>query len=77
MKLRYVGEDPQTRFVAGWPAADHEERSAALARQKLDSGLYVEDVSGNARQTGKAVSRASQPQPEASVVPDAATPTEG
>lgn len=36
--LKYVGGD---RWVAGWPASDHEDTDASRVQMKVSSGLYV------------------------------------
>jgi hypothetical protein len=41
MKLIYMGNG---KFIPGWPAADHEEFDEAVARRKLSTGIYKEEV---------------------------------
>lgn len=57
-QLRYVGADPSTDWVAGWPASNHEEQDAELAAEKVASGLYEEQAppaekQGRTRGAGK------------------------
>ena len=39
-RLIYTGTDPQTQWVAGWPASDHDDDDAERAAAKVASGLY-------------------------------------
>ena len=39
-RLIYTGTDPQTQWVAGWPASDHDDDDAESAAAKVASGLY-------------------------------------
>jgi hypothetical protein len=49
MRLVYLPEgDPNEhqQFVPTWPASDHDEPDAELARQKIASGLYEDADAG-------------------------------
>lgn len=48
MLLRYVGTDPATDWIAGWPASDHDEPDAEVAKEKRASRLYEEVTSKRA-----------------------------
>jgi hypothetical protein len=43
MKLRYIEREGFAGPPDGWPAGDHEEEDAALAKQKVGSGWYSND----------------------------------
>lgn len=51
MKLIYLGTDTASDWVAGWPAADHEDDDEERAAAKVASGLYRRD--GAAGRTGR------------------------
>lgn len=40
MRLIYLGTDTRTDWIAGWPAADHEDADAKRVEEKVRSGLY-------------------------------------
>jgi hypothetical protein len=42
MKLKWTPQ-PGALAVEGWPADDHDEPDAELAKAKIESGLYVAD----------------------------------
>lgn len=45
MKLKYTGPHPATvggvPLPEGWPALDHDEPDAEIARAKVASGMYA------------------------------------
>ncbi len=40
MQLKWIGDPNYVQGVAGWPASDHEEENAKVAKAKLKSRLY-------------------------------------
>ncbi len=53
-RLRYVGADPSTDWLPGWPASDHDEPDETVAAEKGASGLYVLDPGDGAAAAGEA-----------------------
>ncbi len=64
-KLTYTGPDPATIVGAlplpeGWPAADHDEPNADLAKEKVKSGNYELANGPKSRTTRPAADQAEE-----------------